>query len=223
MGKFSHPKTWPKYFLVILSQLKVAFWNLFELCKVTFRYYRNVSFFITDLALAFRYIFKSPFRLAKDVYGETPLTTLDKIASECRLLSKDVVYDLGCGRGRALFWLRHFIKCEVYGIDNQELFISRAHTIKKMMKLDKMSFLNEDVTTLDLKKATAIYFYGTCYSDEMIEKLINQFKELPRGTKIISVSYPLTEYTNEPLFELKKEFKGKYPWGTTDIYYQVKI
>lgn len=222
MRKYSHPKSWPRYGLVILSQLKVAYWNLFELMRVSFRYYRSLSFFFTDLLLSVRYLFKSPFRLAKDIYGETPLTTLDKIAKECRLLSKDVVYDLGCGRGRALFWLRHFINCEVIGVDNQQIFIDRANAVKQRMQMNKMTFLSEDFTTLNFEKATVIYFYGTCYPDALIEKLIAKFRDLARGTKIISVSYPLTEFTTEPLFTLQKTFKGKYPWGTTEIFYQIK-
>lgn len=222
MGKFSHPKTWPSYLLVILSQMKVAFWNLLELLKVSIRYYRSLQFFKLDLLLASRYLFKSPFRLSKDTYGETPLTTLDKICKECRILSKDVVFDLGCGRGRALFWLRHFINCEVYGVDNQPIFIKRGNWVKNVCKVDKLTFLDDDFTKLNLEKATTIYFYGTSYEDEMIYKMVDLFKKLSPGTKIISVSYPLTDYTKEALFEFKKSFLATYPWGTTEVFLQIR-
>ncbi len=41
---------------------------------------------------------------------------MDVIARECGIQKEDVVFELGCGRGRTCFWLNTFIGCKVVGI-----------------------------------------------------------------------------------------------------------
>jgi SAM-dependent methyltransferase len=171
------------------------------------------------------YLFKNPHRLCKKrgfVFGQTPLSVCDQIAKECRILSKDVLFDLGCGTGRPLFWLRSFIGCEVYGVDLIETFIENASRVKKLGRLDKIHFFQQDLQTLNFEKATVIYLYGTTFSDEMIVKIIDKLRVLPAKTKIITVSFPLQDFCEEELFEYKKSFLAKFPWGKTEIFLQTK-
>src|SRR6188768_1089931 len=113
-------KTIKEYAEKLPLSLKIKKQNFVEYLRVVSRYYSTPAFLKIDAALVLSYLFKHPFALSKrflleqgaqDVYtyGETPLTTLDMIARECRLSPKDVVFDLGCGRGRACFWLNAFI------------------------------------------------------------------------------------------------------------------
>lgn len=114
--------------VLIAIHLKVKCINLAEYLRVIFKYYRNRPFFKIDACLLLSYLFANPFRLSRkfllqkgerDVYtyGETPLTTMDTIARTCGLAAKDVVFEMGCGRGRTCFWLNQFIGCRVIGID----------------------------------------------------------------------------------------------------------
>ncbi|MEK7339131.1 MAG: class I SAM-dependent methyltransferase, partial [Verrucomicrobiota bacterium] len=75
-----------------------------------------------DLALKKMYRFRNPFTISKnffkqkkqkevDVYGEIPLTSLLLIAKECQIAPHDHVFELGCGRGRAAFFLRSVLLC----------------------------------------------------------------------------------------------------------------
>src|SRR5262249_24856476 len=151
-----------------------------------------------------------------------PLTTLEKIAHMCHISSRDVVFELGCGRGRTCFWLNQFIGCPVIGVDYVPEFIQRANQIKGSFDLPGIEFRLEDMLKTDLTRATVIYLYGTCLQSPYIESLVEKFKALPKGTRVITVSYSLNEFVPEAPFELLKQFPAQFTWGITDVYYQVK-
>lgn len=212
----------------------VSFRNLIEGWKVAFRYYYNWKFFKIDLYLLRSYIYKSPYKIAKEFlqargetevysYGETPLTTMDLIVQQCEINANDKVYELGCGRGRACFWLHSFVKCQVVGIEYVPEFVIIAQKVKQKFHLKGITFKMEDMLQTRFEDASVIYFYGTCSETIFIQKLIDKLSKLPKQTKIISVSYPLTAYTEEPLFEIVKIFPAQFTWGIADVYLQIKL
>ena len=222
-----------EYVSLFFINLKVKVVNCVEYFRVVFHYYSNISFLKADSYLVFLYLFNSPFTVSKNyllgrgeknlyTYGETPLTTLEYIARECRLSSKDKVFELGCGRGRTCIWLNQFIGCSVVGIDFVPTFIQRANETALRCNLSGVQFREEDILQSDLSGATVIYLYGTCYSTSFIQNLIQRFKKLARGTKIITISYALSDYTSEPLFEVMKRFPARFTWGEADVYLQIK-
>lgn len=228
-------KARPSHQLVILFyvHLKVAFYRCIELIRVIFRYYRIKSFLVADCLLAALYLFKSPYRVAKQfllrqgaldpyAYGETPLTTLDHIVRECRLLAKDVVIELGCGNGRTVFWLACAVGCETIGIDFLPIFIQKAERVKKLARIHNINFKEEDFLTSDLRNATAIYLYGTTLDDDTIKCLVKRFSTLRKGTKVISVSYPLNDYADPSFFRVEKCFQATFPWGVADVYLNIR-
>ena len=209
--------------------------RLYEWLRVVLRYYwRMPTFFFIDLLLATQYLFKSPHRISKaflsergeaNVYqfGETPLTTLDAIARACHILSHDVVYELGCGSGRTCFWLRTFVKCRVTGIDYLPAFIQKARFVKKKRYLNQIDFRQEDMLSVDFSDATVIYLYGTCLEDALIEKLTLHLSCLKPGSRVITVSYPLTDYCHGSLFKLIKSFPARFPWGMATVYLNERL
>lgn len=211
---------------LILINIQATYFRLFESIRVIFKYYPT-KFLFLDLMLLKEYLFKNPHRVSRDfliksgkkniyVYGETPLTTLDKVCTSFQILSHDTVYELGSGSGRTSFWLHSFIQCKVRGIDHLPEFIEKAERVKKAFRLHGIEFLKEDMFQLDMSKATVIYLYGTCLKDREIRRLITQFKELPRTTRIITVSYPLSDFDKD--FSTQKKIEGSFPWGKTEIY-----
>lgn len=203
--------------------------RLIEFLRVAVNYWFTFSFFMADIWLSLIYMGKSPYHLVKsdnwdegEPYGETPLTTLDQIARECHLLSKDVVFDLGCGRGRTVFWLAQFVKCTAIGVEKVSIFVNRANRIKKHLKLEKALFWQGDIKEMDLTSATAVYLYGTGFGDEKLKELVERLNTLKQGTKVITVSFPLDEVEGGSGFLLKKSFLARYPWGKTRVYLQEK-
>lgn len=227
---FSDLKEYLELFWINLAVQKR---NLFEFIRVIGRYYPNKTFRKLDSSLLLLYFFNSPYRISKEFlqsrgeedlyqYGETPLTTLDFIVKECRVSNKDTVFELGSGRGRTSFWLNTFIGCQVVGIEYIPEFVENANVVKERYNVQNVKFLCEDMLQADFNGASVIYLYGTTLEDAFIEKLIERFQKLPVGTKIITISYPLTDYTTRPLFEVMKRFSAKFTWGMADVYLQIR-
>ncbi len=176
-----------------------------------------------NLALDLLYLWHNPYRVSKkhllkrgeeDIYqyGETPLETAYQIGIEAEVTEKDHLFELGCGRGLVSFFFMKQFGCRVTGIDEVPLFIKKAKQIDTFFSLG-CSFLCEDFFESDLSAATVIYLYGTCLPDEAIHKLCDLF--LPHQ-RIISVSYPLSDYNSD--FKVLKKFDLAYPWGETEGY-----
>lgn len=214
-------------------KLKVIVINFIEFMRVIFHYYGELKFLKIDLKLIISYFFNNPYQVSKQflsskrsknlyAYGETPLTTLELIAKECQLSVRDTVFELGCGRGRTCFWLHHFIGCQVVGIDYVPQFIERANEVKALFHLSGIEFRLENFLETNFSRATIIYLYGSCYSTSFIKQLVSHLETLPLGTKVVTVSYPLTNYQKKPSFKLLKQFPAKFTWGVAEVYLQIK-
>lgn len=218
-----------EYTELLFVQLRVLAKSFCEWIKVAFNYYSNTSFMKIDLYLLSQYLFKNPFTISKEfliqkgekeiyAYGETPLTTLELIAKQSQLSAKDTIFELGSGRGRGCFWLHAFTGCHVVGVEFIGDFVEKANKVRNQFAVEGVSFRHEDMLKTDLTGATQIYLYGTCLEEKVIKQLIEKFAKLPTGTKIITVSYPLTEYTAQPLFEVMSCFSVPFTWGNGDVY-----
>ena len=198
--------------------------------EVKKRYYSDAQFSRLDRSLLKTYIFKNPYQVSKrylrckqekdiHTYGETPLSTYENIAKEVEIHPEDSFLELGSGRGRGMFFLHHFFKAEVIGVERIPLFVRLAKHITQKHKLKKVSFICSDITLMKLPKASIVYLYGTCLKEEEIQSLVSKLKAFPKGTRVITISYPLTDY-DEQGFHVKKSFPVVFPWGETDAYLQ---
>lgn len=195
-------------------------------------FYKDPSFKKVDRALLKNYSFKNPYRISKQylksagdkqihIYGETPLSTFETIANECEIKQSDTVIDMGAGRGRGAIFLHHFKQCRVIGYEKIPHFVEVANKLITTFDLTGIEILEEDMFQADLSVASVIYLYGTCLEDEEIEHLIAKFSNLKAGTKIVTISYPLTDYADENVFKLVKEFTVSFPWGDTSAYLNI--
>lgn len=222
-----------EFFTLIGVRFRFSIFNFLELCKVIFRYYGNPSFRKWDLTLLSSYLFKSPYSISKRylldhgaedpyLYGETPITSMDVIARRCNFSSSDLIYELGCGRGRCSFWLHAFMGCKVEGIEIIPEFVQIAQAVKSYYEISNVNFTCMNILDVDYSKATAIYLCGTCFEEVLIKKIVKKLRETKSGTKVVSVSYPLTDYTQKPLFTVVDRFSVPFGWGNMDVYLQVR-
>ncbi|CUI16390.1 conserved hypothetical protein [Candidatus Protochlamydia naegleriophila] len=232
MPSLSH-LSWREYAQLVGLNLKTKLTNAIEYARVIAHYYSDPAFFKIDASLLLSYLFNNPFRISKQflmskgeqevyTYGETPLTALDVIAKQCRLSISDTVFELGCGRGRTCFWLNHFLGCQVVGVDYVPAFIEKANRVKAKFHVQGVDFRLENFLETDLSDATVIYLYGTCYPATFIKQLIKRLESLPRGTKVITVSYALADFQPAVSFEVSKRFAVRFTWGVADAYLQIK-
>lgn len=212
---------------------KVLVRNTVEYAKDVAKYYPINQFAKIDLLLLKQYLFKNPFKISKKflmqkgeenvyAYGETPLSTFDIMMRKANLTADDCLFELGCGRGRTCFWAHSIIGCRVVGIEWLPAFIEKAQKVQSQCNVNRIEFRQEDFKKSSLIGATVIYLYGTCLEDEAISKVAENCMELPVGTKIITVSYPLNDYAKEPVFEVMHRFPAQFTWGEADVYIQLR-
>lgn len=148
-------------------------------------------------------------------YGETPFWTLYKIGLTCQLTPKDVVVDLGCGRGRGVFFLSHSFGSSVIGIDRIKPFIQNAQMLSQQYPHLRVSFIEGDLQNYDFSKVSCVFLYGTGFSDKDIHDLCRSLKKLPPQSQIVTISYPLEG------FQVTKIAAYSFPWGRAEVYFHI--
>ncbi len=198
------------------------------------RYYQNSPFAAVDRALKRAYFLRNPYTINRrflqhkneqdlHTYGETYLTSFERIAHTCGLSSSDHIIELGCGRGRGVFFWHYLLQARVQGIDWNPYFITKAKELQqKHAPQAPISFNCNEIDNTDLSQATAVYLYASHFEDTEIEKLLETLITCRPGCKVITVSYPLTEYQNASHFELKKVFPIPYLWGEAEVFLNVR-
>lgn len=195
--------TWYYRFKVPLFEWKEQRW-------VSRNFYHDASFKALDRQLLAG---PNPYKTAKVFpYGETPLRALYEIAKIVDLKPTDHFVDLGCGRGRAVFFLSHFFGCRATGIDLTPSFIQKARHLAHGNP--KLTFLCDDFLSYDFKEATCVYLYGTTYSEECLSLLRDKLKRLPKGSRVISISEELLKFNRH------LQAKFSFPWGKGEVFFQ---
>lgn len=205
--------------------LKVR-WFFFQQRRHVLRLYPHFAQY--DRVFERNYLGRNPFSIAKaffkqrgeqDIYnyGETPLTVFAHIAQESHLSSTDRILDLGCGRGKGVFFLSHLLQCVVVGVDWIPCFIEQAQrSAEEMRPRLQVAFCCAEFSTVDLSSFTVIYLYGTGLTDACIETLVERFEQLAPHVKIFTVSYPLIDYSCK--FKTVQSWLVQFPWGQAELY-----
>ena len=195
------------FFAEMYYHFKVPLFEWKEQRWVKKHFYHDASFKALDEKLLSG---PNPYTAARVFpYGETPLRALYAIAKAVDLKPTDHFVDLGCGRGRAVFFLSHFFGCRATGIDLTPSFIKNA---TRLAPNDKVTFLCQDFLSYDFKDTTCVYLYGTTYSDACLEELKKRLSTLPSGSRIITTSEPLFGTNQFPQLEVY------FPWGKGSIF-----
>jgi len=169
---------------------------------------------------------ESPYRVSKcflkekgcqdiHVYGETPLTVLERICREGNLSAGDTYLELGSGRGRGVFFVAHQFGCRAIGVEWIPQFVDKALAIKKKHGIESVDFILDDMCAGKLYNATFIYLYGTCLDEFSLFRLTKTLELLSSKIKIATVSYPL-----QGRFVVKSRLSVCYPWGETEVFIQ---
>lgn len=198
----------------------------------TFRFYKHSKFFLIDLLLFLLTIFYNPYRSCRKffqkkglnhlgIYGETPLSSWQKLSNVLGLSSSDTVLELGSGRGKGCFWLSEVIGCRAIGIEWNSVFVLAAKVIGKLTGA-RAEFIYGNMLEVDFPIVNVVYLYGTCLKDPEIKRLLEKIRFLPLQTRIISISYSLSAY-EEGVYKLDQVLNLRFPWGETQAFIHRKI
>lgn len=135
------------------------------------------------------------------------------------LTDNNIVYDLGCGDGRILFYLSKFSPNAKYiGIEHSTFpfILAKLGSFlnKKKTGVD-VNIIQKDFFKQDLSNATDVFTY--LYPNLMDELLPKFEKEFKTGTKLVSLSF---KFTNKiPIKEVDLD-RSKYKLGRKLYIYQ---
>jgi len=210
-------------------------WEILEYLFCVGKYYHRLKFGVTDLYLLIRYPLTSSYHICfaflKDHpeervqvwYGETALSTFEKITTAAKITEKDHLFELGSGRGRLVFWASTFLGCKTTGIDINPTFIKRAKKIQQWLKWEKVDFLEANFLDVPLSQASVIYLYGTAFEAPAWPLIIEELSKTKSGTKVITVSRSLAQCGDTQFFKCNQTLWVRYVWGKGPVYIQERV
>jgi SAM-dependent methyltransferase len=144
---------------------------------------------------------------------------LKDIGKALDIKDDSIVYDLGCGDGRVLFYLSKFNnKAKYVGIENGifPFLLSKVGNYYNKRKTNNdVEILRRNFFKQDLSNATHIFTY--LYPNVMDDLLLKFDKELKPGTKLVSLSFKFTN--KRPVEEIDLN-RSKYKLGRKIYVYQ---
>jgi len=123
-----------------------------------------------------------------------------------------IVYDLGCGDGRILFYISNSNpKAKYIGIENSPfpVLLSRFQSFLNNKKTgNKVEIIRGDFFKQDLSNASHVFTY--LYPSLMDELLPKFEKEFKHGTRLVSLSFKFRDKVPKSEIDLKR---NKYKLG----------
>ena len=159
------------------------------------------------------------------VYGEVEFASFLNILKFFPKSKGGVFYDLGSGAGRAIFTVRFtldFDRC--IGIEllpnlhKLAVDVTKVYDQKFRHKLASRSveFYCEDVLKYDWSDGTVIFACSTCFTDDLINAIGEQAKDLHQGAYLIT----LKKFADiDPdAFDIIQEAACPMSWGDADVF-----
>lgn len=108
----------------------------------------------------------------------------------------DVLYDLGSGDGRIVITAAQKLGARGVGVEVQSQLIKEAQeNAQKAGVSDRVEFLQQDLFTTDLSKATVVTLYLLPSLNVKLRPKL--FKELKPGTLVVSHDFDMGEWKPE--------------------------
>ncbi|MBX3651803.1 MAG: methyltransferase domain-containing protein [Burkholderiales bacterium] len=134
------------------------------------------------------------------VYVPTPQIVVDTMLEMAKVGSRDYLIDLGSGDGRIVITAASKYGASGFGVDLDTYLLKLANqNAQKAGVTDKVHFVEENLFTTDLSRATVITSY---LLPEMNLKLRPKLMSLKPGTRIVAHDYHLGEWDPDEQREL---------------------
>lgn len=220
-----------KNFESISTYLTYPFYMVYIQLRCLPFYFHYSRLFRIDMDLFFYYFFRYPFHLFQYdchrsgkpleelTYGETPYFTIQMVLDKLKISNRDIFVDLGCGKGRSVFFVAEHYGIKSAGIDVISTYITIANTLKNRWNFEQVNFIEKDLLTSKISTASIIWISWTCFSEKTRLKISAYAETFQKGSKVISISYPI----DSDHFKAIDCYMGYFSWGKATIYVQEKI
>jgi len=128
------------------------------------------------------------------IYGEITYASLTKLFNYLEISENDIVYDLGSGVGKVVIYTALCTKVgRAIGIELSESrhrdavkALSEAQQINNKL-LGRCEFINDDLTTVDLSRASVIYTCSTAFSLGFMKKVTARLSTLSHEFRLVTL------------------------------------
>ena len=209
--------TYPFYYVSVLAK-ETPFYREYPLLKrIDFYFFYHYFFFYPFLKNIYEK-HKTGLDVSELVYGETPYASFQQALDYIPLSHTSVFYDLGCGKGRLVFFVSEKYGIPCVGVDIMPTYIRIAQETADRNRLEDIAFIEENIFDTPIETATLVYLAWTCFGQDQKEELEDKLETLPLDSYVITTSTPLTR----PNFELVKTLVVPFSWGKGSLYVQRK-
>lgn len=125
-------------------------------------------------------------------WWQMPDEVIKRMCKIAKISSKDIIYDLGCGTGKALIYASKTFHAKGVGIEIDPIrFLLATWNVKRFGQAKKIILVKKNFFSVDISHASVIFVYLV---PAALKRLTPKFlKELKKGTKFISYIYPMPE------------------------------
>lgn len=122
---------------------------------------------------------------------QLPEKSFRDIFNFLKLEKNDIFYHLGCGDGTGIaIAMKEYQVRKAVGVDNNPDKIKLAKDSLDKNKI-QCKLICDDIQNVDISDATVILFWFT--NEDIINNMMNKFKDLKAGTRIITIWGPLPD------------------------------
>jgi hypothetical protein len=165
-------------------------------------------------------------------YGEIDVLAFLLILKQIKLQTKPIIYDLGCGAGKAVLTFALTFDCEkVYGIEllpplyeqckiqYEALLASPLFKQHFPGKILPVEFIQGDLLNIEISDAHIIFINATAFRGALWDAITQKLLTLQPGSFVILTSHTL------PSVFFKTIYAGKQlmSWGLNSLYIYEKI
>ncbi len=125
-------------------------------------------------------------------WWQMPEDVIQRMCRIAKISKKDIIYDLGCGTGKALIYASKEYSAKGVGIEIDPIrFLLAKWNVHRFGQGNTISLFKKNFFSIDISKATIIFVYLV---PAALKRLTPKFlKELQPGTKFLSYVYPMPE------------------------------
>jgi predicted RNA methylase len=153
--------------------------------------------------------------LAPFVASPTPVVRQMLILAE--LKPGEVLYDLGCGDGRAVIMAAKDFGANSVGVELRDDLAKRAlNSIQELSLNDKIVIIQKDIFDVNLSAADVVFLYLTTSANERIKPKLEA--ELKSGTRVVSHDYEILGWKAKKIDNFCENPKLGYPSHTLYVY-----